>query len=376
MAERRRSSLSPRASSLLAAATIISLIGVSGCGEKGPPRPPEPRGPFPPERVSARQVGSNALVGFVVPVARGGKVGQQPARVELIRVSYPPDVEPTLDAHAFRRRGEVVYTRDGDPLQPGGALTLSDPELAKLAAGGVGYTIRYGVLVRDRRGRPSPLVVAKDLVILRAVAAPGKLRGEPTADGIRLVWDPPADADGAHYNLYRPPGQRTALDEPLNADPLSTTDYLDTAVETGETYTYFVRAVLADGRPYRESEESEAITLVAEDRFPPVPPRGLVAVQEGRAVRLFWDPNAERDLRGYRLYRQQIEGQEAGDWMPVGPEPIEQPLFLDQDVRVGQRWLYRVTAIDRATPPNESGPSETVDIELLEEPTAVESVRP
>ena len=37
-----------------------------------------------------------AFVGFVVPVARGDKPGQQPVRVELIRVSYPPGVEPTI----------------------------------------------------------------------------------------------------------------------------------------------------------------------------------------------------------------------------------------------------------------------------------------
>jgi len=376
MVERRRSSLSPRASSLLRAAAIISLIAVSGCGEKGPPRPPEPRGPFPPEDVSARQVGSSALVGFVVPVARSDKAGQQPARAELIRVSYPPDVEPTMDANAFRRRGELVNTRDGDPLQPGETLTLSDPELARLTAGGAGYTVRYGVLVRDRRGRPSPLVVAKDLVILQAVAAPGNLRGEPTSDGIRLVWEPPVGSDGVHYNLYRPAEVLTALEKPLNREPLSTADYLDNTVETGRTYTYFVRAVLADGRPYRESEDSAAITLVAEDLFPPAAPRGLVAVQEGNAVRLFWDPNSERDLRGYRVYRRRIEGQEEGEWMPVGPDPVERPLFLDDDVRVGQWWFYRVTAIDRSTLPNESPPSEPVEVELLEEPTAVEGARP
>jgi len=368
--------LSSPASRLAGTAAIITLIAVGGCGEKGPPRPPEPRGPFPPERVSARQVGSGALVGFVVPVARSDKVGQQPSRAELIRVSYPPDVEPTMDANAFRRRGEVVSTRDGDPLQSGDTLTMRDPELAKLSAAGVGYTIRYGVLVRDRRGRPSPLVVSRDLVILHPVGVPRNLHGEPTADGIRLVWDSPAGADDARYNLYRPAGEVTALEKPLNADPLSTTDHLDTSVETGQTYTYFVRAVLADGRPYRESDDSKVITLVAEDRFAPAPPRGMVAVQEGLAVRLFWDPSGERDLGGYRVYRKRTDGPEAGEWTPVGPDPVERPLFLDDDVQIGQRWFYRITAIDRAEPPNESSPSEPVDIELLEEPTAVESVRP
>ena len=376
MIGRRRDGLTPRATWIAKAAALVSLLAVAGCGEKGPPRPPEPRGPFPPERVTTRQVGPDAFVGFVVPVARGDKPGQQPVKVELIRVSYPPDVEPTMDANSFRRRGEVVNTFEADPLQPGTTQTISDPLLQRLASGGVGYTVRYGVLVRDRRGRPSPLVVGEDLVVLPSVAAPANLSGEPTSDGIRLVWEAPPGSDGVRYNLYRPPARSTALDKPINAEPLATTDYLDTTVTTGETYTYFVRPVLAGGRPYREGPGSDWITLVAADLFAPTPPRGLVAVQEGIAVRLFWDPNAERDLGGYRVYRQQVEPQQTGEWMPVGPDPVEGALFLDADVRVGQRWLYRVTAIDRAAPPNESLPSDQVDISVLVEPGEMEGARP
>ena len=119
--------MTPHATWLVGAAALVSLLAVAGCGEKGPPRPPEPRGPFPPDRVNARQVGPGAFIGFVVPVARGDKAGQQPVRVELIRVSYSPDVEPTLDANSFRRRGEVVNTLDGDPLKSGTTMTISDP---------------------------------------------------------------------------------------------------------------------------------------------------------------------------------------------------------------------------------------------------------
>ena len=138
-------------------------------------------------------------------------------------------------------------------------MTLSDPQLALLPAAGTGHTVRYGILVRDRRGRPSPLVVGEDLVVLEPMAAPGSLRGEPTAQGIRLFWDTPPGSDTARYNLYRPSGRPTALDKPINAEPVATTEYLDTTVDTGATYTYFVRAVLADGRPYREGDDSATI---------------------------------------------------------------------------------------------------------------------
>jgi hypothetical protein len=354
---------------------LLAVLALS-CGEKGPPLPPEPRGPLPPGQVGARQVGGQARVGFVVPVARGEKEAQQPVRAEVIRVSYPPGVEATADPDAFRRRGEIVTTYERDPLESGEPLTLSDATLRELSGGGTGYTIRYGVRVRDRRGRPSPLVVAADLGLVAPAPPPAALRGEPTADGIRLVWNAPAAEGEFRYNVYRPAEKPSALDEPLNAKPLDATEFLDTTGETGERYRYMVRVALAEGRPHRESEDSETIAVVAEDRFAPTAPHGLVAVQEGTAVRLFWDPNPERDLRGYRVFRRRIAQERETAWERIGPDPVERPLYLDAEVELGQRLAYRVVAVDRTTPPNESRPSEVVEIELLGEPTTGEADRP
>ena len=131
-----------------------------------------------------------------------------------------------------------------------------------------------------------------------------------------------------------------------------------------ENYLYSVRVALAESAPYREGEPSRPIEIRAEDRFPPAAPERLVAVQEGAAVRLFWDPNRERDLAGYRVYRRIGEG----GWVLVGPDPVEKPDYLDSEVRIGQQLSYRVTAVDRAGPPNESGLSAAVELELQAEP--------
>ena len=42
------------------------------------------------------------------------------------------------------------------------------------------------------------------------------LRGEPTADGVRLTWEPPAPA--LRYNVYRGIGDASLPDDPLNPD--------------------------------------------------------------------------------------------------------------------------------------------------------------
>ena len=84
---------------------VPALLLSTACGKRGSPFPPLPRGPLPPAEVAARQIGGRSVVGFRVPEARGPKPSQHPIRAELIRVTYPPGLEPQTDPDAFRRRG-------------------------------------------------------------------------------------------------------------------------------------------------------------------------------------------------------------------------------------------------------------------------------
>jgi hypothetical protein len=220
------------------------------------------------------------------------------------------------------------------------------------------------VRVRDRRGRPSPLVVALDLVAVAPREAPGGLAAEATADGVRLSWTAPSDAPSSKYNIYRAVGDAPLPEQPLQTEPLTTTEYLDASVSSGTTYRYAVRTIAADGAPPRESASSGEARILAEDRFAPQAPEGLVCVQEGKTVRLFWNPGQERDLAGYRLYRKTGES----EWRRIGPDPVPEPTFVDEDVHPQDRAAYRVTAVDRATPPNESAPSEEVSLLVVEDP--------
>jgi hypothetical protein len=342
---------------------LLALLAPA-CGKKGPPLPPNPRGPLPATEVAARQLGGDVLVTFRVPEPRGQQPARQPVRAELIRVAYAPGYEAQPDPSVFRRRGELVAILEGDPLPSGELRRLVDGAIDQLQDGGIGSTLRYAVRVRDRRGRSSPLVVARDLVPVAPLPAPTALQAEPTADGVRLVWTKPAVEGQLRYNVYRAaPGEEPAPD-PLNPQPLSVTEFLDGNVTVAESYLYTVRVALAESAPYREGEPSLPLEIRAEDRFPPAAPERLVAVQEGAAVRLFWDPNRERDLAGYRVYRRIGDG----GWTMVGPDPVERALYLDQEVAIGQQLSYRVTAVDRADPPNESKLSVVVELELQAEP--------
>lgn len=340
----------------------------SGCGKKGAPVPPEPRGPVPPRGVSARQLGAEARVSFEAPAPRGSGLTQQLVLAEMLRVAYPPGPVPPSDPDAFRRRGVLVAQTQGEPLQSGARVTLRDPSLVQLAGHGVGWTLRYGVRVRDRKGRPSALVVARDLDPLLPAPAPVSLAARPTSTGLALSWSPPSVEGDLRYNVYRSRPAEVWPEAPLNIEPLADTAYLDTAVQVGERLVYQVRLSLAPGIPYREGEPSESLEVMVEDRIAPAPPAALVGVQEGKAVRLFWNPGRERDVAGYRVYRQ-IQEQ---DWVQVGPKLIENPSFLDVEIEPGQQLAYRVTAVDGAEPANESEPSETIRLEVVAEPEVVD----
>jgi len=337
---------------------VVAVLAV-GCGKKAPPLPPALRGPHAPRLVSVRQIGELPHVVFELPRSRGGKPVQEMTRVELIRVVYDTEAPPPPDPDAFRRRGERVRVEHADPFTTGAVLALSDPSVTELDNGGVRQTLRYAVRVLDRRSRPSAWVAAPDLVLLAAADPPAGLFAEPTAAGVRLSWsgDP-----GSAYNLYRATDDGPQI--AVNDQPIRAEEYLDEDAQIGHLYTYRVRALLAEGRPRRETADSEAATVTAVDRFPPQPPQGLVAVQEGGGVRLFWDPSPERDVTGYRVFRS-LDGTA---FVPIGPDPLEHPLYLDTAVRPGQRVRYRVTAIDGAVPANESEHAETPPLTLIDEP--------
>jgi hypothetical protein len=305
------------------------------------------------------------MVAFAVPPPKGPKAAQEPTRAELIRVGYPPGLEAPQDPDAFRRRGDIVGRVASDPL-PAGLLLIEDLHLADLSEGGTGWTLRYGVRVLDRRGRSSPLVVATDLILMPEVAAPSGLSAEPTVDGVRLTWRPVPGERSFDYNVYRSSPEAPWPESPLNPAPIAATEYLDSEVTVGQRYTYTVRAALARGLPYREGEPSETRQVLAVDRFAPAAPQGLVAVQEGLAVRLFWDPNSERDLAGYQVQR----STGGGPWSRIGPELIEQPSYLDTAVQAGSRFAYRVVAVDRSEEPNVGEPSSTVEVHVEQEPLA------
>ena len=103
---------------------LLTVVWSVGCGRKGPPLPPEPRGPNPPQRVDARQIGERGYVTLQLGEPRGTKPNQAMQSIELIRVSYEGATPPPVDPDAFRRRGELVASREATTAWESGRVEL------------------------------------------------------------------------------------------------------------------------------------------------------------------------------------------------------------------------------------------------------------
>ncbi len=174
------------------------------------------------------------------------------------------------------------------------------------------------------------------------------------------------------YNVYEVPRPRTAatpsggpvppagreMPVPLNAQPVASPGFEDPHVEFGEERCYVVRAITQEGAMTAESDASPPTCVTPVDTFPPAAPRSLAAVASPGVISLIWEPNSDKDLAGYLVFR----GEAGGAALErVTRDPIHETTYRDTTVTPGVRYVYAVRAVDKATPPNVSGESNRVE---------------
>ena len=145
---------------------------------------------------------------------------------------------------------------------------------------------------------------------------------------------------------------------PLNQSPLLLPPFVDPRVAFGSDRCYAVRMVDARGAARLESEPSPPACVKIVDAFAPAAPRSLAAVAGEASISLIWEANTEADLVGYTILRG-----EAGSatLQPLTKTPIKETTFRDESAKTGVRYVYAVTAVDNAKPPNMSAESNRVE---------------
>ena len=193
----------------------------------------------------------------------------------------------------------------------------------------------------------------------------------PTPTQVQLTWAASTDNAGgsgvAGYRVYRN-GSATALASP------TTNSYTDNTVAASTTYTYQVRAFDAATPPNESglSAAASVTTPAAADTTPPLVPTNLQATAPTPTqVQLTWAASTDnaggRGVAGYRVYR---NGSATALATPASNS------YTDNTVVANTAYTYRVSAVDAATPPNESAQSGQASVTTPNAPVSGLDSRP
>ena len=302
------------------------------------------------------QRGSRVVLAWSYPsLTTGGKSLGPIERVVVYRYSEPLPVSqaapigdfsgvPQVTAGQFNKLKTRLDSIEGARLPAatnGAKLTFEDaPPLQTEDKRPV--RLNYAVVTEGATatGALSNLAI---LVPVMPPSTPASFKATVKPEGVALSWSKPQTGTVIGYNVYRTP-QGESFDElsvPINAVPLTATDYTD--VPAYGSYDYRVTAVAAQGPPRIESELSSVASAMFKDLLPPPAPSGLTALLETKAVRLVWDPVDVPDMSGYFVYRNDGIAR-----LLLTPAIIPQSTFRDVSIEPGVSYTYEVVAIDRA----------------------------
>jgi len=307
----------------------------------GDPLPPALNVPQGVADLRAVQRGGNIVLDFTIPPQTTENLALKRVTGVEIRL-WPGDGKP-YDMERMLANSHTVPARADAP----GAVTAETP-----AAPWAGKEVFFLVRSFGPKRRPSGWSNLAMVRVVEPLATPAAadLAAEAVSEGVRLRWKYAALPD-LSFRIFRAVDKDTEHEQ---VDVAATTEWLDRNTEYGKEYRYWIQAVRRAGNADAESEIAGPATVRPVDKFPPAVPKGLNAVPGLNTVELTWDPNQERDLAVYRVYRA-----EAGGPFELLADKAASPAYSDRKVQAGKQYRYRVSSVDRLG--NESPQSAPVE---------------
>lgn len=359
----RLGSLSSKSPNAFLCASLLSSVFALACAAPGQPTPPHPPVPVAISDLMAHQRGSSVVLSFTVPAksTRGDKLTAAPS-IEIYRTSSTPNA---IAAPNF----QLVQTLPSNSFAPDPQTGRADVIVPLPAGAPAGQPLTFSIRTSVAKKRVSADSNFVTLSVFPAPPAPTDLHAEVTESAIELRWSGAA----AGYSIYRCESAPSTNAQVQSCTPAfakkigdsSAPSFNDTQFTFGATYLYIIRALAAAGSSQIESDDSAPLAVTPIDIFPPAPPSGLVASvipateSTPARVELSWEISPETDLAGYYVYRSDGQGSTG---QRLTPRLLLAPVFRDITAVAGQKYLYRVSAVDRAG--NESKLSSPVEVDV------------
>jgi hypothetical protein len=343
--------------SYLVRMTGIFLLGASvllagGCGYKNYPVPPETVVPVPIVDLLYRADDKEVQLTWSYPVKTiKGSVLEDITSFELYRAEIPLEDYCGTCPVPF---GEPMEIDGGSPFD--GEVRRKATYSSTLLQSGHKYFFKV-------RSRTSWWATSADSNIVtftwfQPAAAPTGITAKAGDQQVALRWQPVSSlSDGKaadmeiKYQLLRSAGGK---DLTSVGDPVSATSFVDRQVRNGQKYFYAVQSMMVHEDELVNGGVSEKVSVTPVDRTPPLPPSGVTSVQTGVGIKIFWDKSESADISGYRVYRRAAN---KDSYELLGKVEPQYTLFVDSKASDSVRYYYAITAVDQATPPNESNKS-------------------
>ena len=378
----RPASSTPRPALLWLAALAAGAIA-AGCAAPGDPYERKPPTPMAVTDLSAVQAGNDVLLTFTLPQQAIDRrpLNESPS-VEIYR-DIDKAYQATSGPHVTRSSGVTLLVTIPAAMVPNyveqGRFRYSDPLQPEDFAPRTESGAFYFVATRVSEKKSSAMSNSASLHIYPAAVPISDLKSEVTHAAVVLTWTAPEKTLAgsapaiAVYHVYRgvPDAAAPAGSEPKLKSPFvkiadaPAPPFEDTQFEFGASYVYSVRSVVQYSGAAIESADSNFAGVSPRDTFPPAAPQGLVVVLVPRQgdspahFELSWSISPETDFAGYNVYRSEQAGAPGLRLNGEGPgKLLPTPAFSDMNVQPGHRYLYTVTAVDRAG--NESPASAVV----------------
>ena len=330
----------------------IFLLLSSGCGFKNAPIPPQSVVPTPINDLLYQTSEKGVRLSWSYPVKTiNGSPLDNIASFELYQAEVPLEDYCGTCPIPF---GEPLQIDGGSPID-GKVRKKADYELSLLRPG-----YKYFVKVRSRTSwwadsADSNIV---SFVWYQPAAAPQEVTAIPGDGQISLSWQPVTKlTDGSpvtkamQYQVLRSTSEKNF--EPLGK-PVATTTYVDHRVQNGLRYFYTVQSMMVFKDTLINGGISKDVSATPIDLVPPAAPLAVTVVRTGVGIKVFWERSDAADIGGYRIYRRAADKDNYVLLAEVGKDCT---LFVDTKTKENVRYYYAITAIDRATPPNESNKS-------------------